>query len=571
MLYQVLMAIIILIIIIYLIMILVQRNLIIKIKRTENLKKEIFHMPIKHKIDQIINLKLSGDSLNKFNKCAKKYENIKENEFQKINFCLVDAHNEATRFHLLKSYKKLKEFNVLIDNVKNDIKKIDKTLQSIIDLRNKNEKELETLKEKYHSIHQQILVKSFSYGDSLDKLDNVLSDVNQDLNKINELAKDGDYENAKRDINKLNIQIKMIKDMADKIPDLVNKQNNVFNIQLDELKSGYETMHKDHFNFMDVNIPEALKKISIQLDKSKNELKNLNIDDVIVMNHEISDEIDKLYSLMENEYSSRDYVNKQIPYINSFIEHALRQNNELRIELNRLSQNYNLNNNEFEKVKRLNQDIQDVRDRFFNDKNLIKNGDSIYSNLKDDLISLENRLIKIEQKQKDINEKVNKLHDREKEALNSVRHFEQIIYNIKRTVERQNLPGLSNDYLDLFFSVSDEIINLKKELDQERIDMDEISKKVFRIQDNIKVLKKKTNNLIDSALLSEQLLQYANRYRANNEDIELAIKKSNKLFNKYSYKEALDVLATAIDKVEPGAFQQIEKSYFDNRNKNLNI
>ena len=118
--------------------------------------------------------------------------------------------------------------------------------------------------------------------------------------------------------------------------------------------------------------------------------------------------------------------------------------------------------------------------------------------------------------------------------------------------------------------VADEIDKLNADLDQTRVNMDDITKQLIMTQEDLNSLKEKSNDLIDSALLTEQLLQYANRYRHSHPDVQAAINQAAELFNKkYSYKTAVDVLATALDKVEPGAYQKVEKSYFDNKDGNM--
>ena len=70
--------------------------------------------------------------------------------------------------------------------------------------------------------------------------------------------------------------------------------------------------------------------------------------------------------------------------------------------------------------------------------------------------------------------------------------------------------------------VTDEIKRLDHDLSQIKINLDEIAKQMVLIQDDLDKLKVKTNNLIDSALITEQLLQYANRYRIDFPEIQTA-------------------------------------------------
>lgn len=136
---------------------------------------------------------------------------------------------------------------------------------------------------------------------------------------------------------------------------------------------------------------------------------------------------------------------------------------------------------------------------------------------------------------------------------------------IKRQVEQLNLPGVSQDYVDYFMGVSNEVKKLNAELHEYKINMDDVTKQLIMVESDLESLQVKTNDLRDSAELTERLLQYANRF-SDNEEIEKAAEKSRKLFSKYEYTKSLEAIGTALEKVEPGSFKRIEDSYYSENN-----
>ena len=94
--------------------------------------------------------------------------------------------------------------------------------------------------------------------------------------------------------------------------------------------------------------------------------------------------------------------------------------------------------------------------------------------------------------------------------------------------------------------------------------LEDIEKQQVEIDDSLHELRKGEKEAQDAAALTEQMLQYANRYRHTHEEVREAIDKSYYLFNKeYHYQEALDEIGTALERVEPGAFKRIEDFYFN--------
>ena len=125
------------------------------------------------------------------------------------------------------------------------------------------------------------------------------------------------------------------------------------------------------------------------------------------------------------------------------------------------------------------------------------------------------------------------------------------------------MPGLPGDYLEFFFLVTDRVEDLGKSLNRIRINIEEVNKLVAICEDELKMLDTRTKELVDAAALTEQLMQYANRYRHSNPEIKAAIQHGLVLFNdEYRHQDALDTIATSLERVEPGAFERLEKFYF---------
>lgn len=172
----------------------------------------------------------------------------------------------------------------------------------------------------------------------------------------------------------------------------------------------------------------------------------------------------------------------------------------------------------------------------------------------------------IENQQVEIDDSLHDLRKGEKAAQEKVEQYEFKLRNLKRFVEKQRLPGLPGDYLEFFFVATDRVEELSKALNKIRINMEEVNKLVDICNEDLELLDEKTHDLVDAAALTEQMMQYANRYRHSHPEIKASIDKSLQLFTKdYRYQEALDEIGASLERVEPGAFKRIESFYFNNR------
>ncbi|HIW71128.1 MAG TPA: septation ring formation regulator EzrA, partial [Candidatus Levilactobacillus faecigallinarum] len=177
-------------------------------------------------------------------------------------------------------------------------------------------------------------------------------------------------------------------------------------------------------------------------------------------------------------------------------------------------------------------------------------------------------LHQIEEQQGEILKSVAGLADEERQARETLRQFDFKLHSLRRQVENINLPGIPQDYLDYFFVVRDEVEQLATDMDQPRIDMERITKQLLIIQTDLDTLGEKTNDLLDSAELAEQLIQYANRYATSHQDVAAASKQAAQLFERdHQYAQALETIATVLDKVEPGSYKRLEDAYYERKGR----
>ena len=348
------------------------------------------------------------------------------------------------------------------------------------------------------------------------------------------------------------------------IPGIYKNLKNVFPDQLSELRQGVAQMQDEGFAF-DKDILGQLKDLAEQCNLNNENLKELRVDYAKVLDEDIANKIDAIYETLEEEYKAKIFVQKKISTFGKFIEHAEKQEKNLLLDLDRLKQNYTLNHDEIESAQGLADRLKGIRswyDQFIKDAGTKA---ILYSSIAQRIEIDMQALTDIEKKQKEINDSVASLWKEEREAQNAVKNFDLEIHKMKREIEKLNLPGLSDDYLDYFFKVSDEIEKLDKDLNRVQINMDEITKSLINTQSDLDILGEKTDELISSSILTEEILQYSNRYRNRYPDVAAAYNQAVQLFEKeYEYVKALDTISHAVDKVQEGASKKIMEEYSKN-------
>ncbi len=567
MVFQVLIGILIIVVAILACVYFYQRRAVKQINDLMESEKKLADQKVDQQIKNVEELQLIGDAKKQFETIKNKYE-------KQVRPAITAFNKRAPQLLADSRTSKLLTINTQIRDLQADLAKLTTTLQQIQkDLQYLRQQQhthtqaVEQIKNKYRQFHRQLNEKSFEYGDSEKQLNSRLNELEDQFAQFTDLTNKGDIEAAQEILNNLQSENDKFEQDLKKIPQLYKPIATEFPEQLSELKSGYETLVKQNFHFTEKNIDKQIEQLQAKLDQTIDQLNNLQLDVVEQSNKDLSDQIDYLYGVMQKEIDAKNEAIHLIEVMKDFTKHAQRQNDELGVELDRLSLNYTLTNHEQETVRELGEQIKAIIKQYRDDAEAVANKTAVYSQVLDRQKSNQKNLTEIEKSQEKLNDEVAKLQTDEQRARQMLQKYSTQIRTIHRQVEQLNLPGLPKDYLDYFFGVSDEIKKLADELNEYKINMDEITKQLIIVESDLDTLNDKTDILRDSAELTERFQQYANRF-SDNEKIAAAAKKSQELFKQFNYTASLEAIATVLEEIEPGSYKRIEDTYYREIGKN---
>ncbi len=523
----------------------------------DHLKKE----DLASQLAQGKKMQLIGDAKETFNKLEKKYQEELIPQLKQVETRGKELQAAVKTSQLLTINSAINDYRTLVGRTSDEAQKIQKTLQDLQQQEQRHHQAIDHLRQQYRHFHQQMDEKNFEYGDTIKKLSQQLNDLEQRFAKFVDLTNKGDLEAAQEILSELQNDNQKFDHLLKTVPKLYKPLVTEFPDQLDELQKGYATLKKDHFNFTEQKLDVKIEQLQEKLKQTVAQLNDLEIDIVAQSSKDLADEIDNLYGVMQKEIDAQPEAKHLMDVMGKFIPHAQHQNEELIAELRRLNLSYTFNNNEIEAARQLNEQIKTINKQFQEDQKAFADQTVIYSQVVDRQKANQKELTLVEEKQEKINDEVAKLQTDEQRARKMLQKYSVDLRTIKRQVEQLNLPGVSQDYVDYFMGVSDEVKKLNAELHEYKINMDDVTKQLIMVESDLESLQVKTNDLRDSAELTERLLQYANRF-SDNEEIEKAAEKSRKLFSKYEYTKSLEAIGTALEKVEPGSFKRIEDSYY---------
>ncbi|MGO1961746.1 MAG: septation ring formation regulator EzrA [Lactobacillus helveticus] len=554
-------AVVILIIVVVASMLLINRKQLREVEVIDAALNEIEEMHLEEDIKRLNKMDLAGESLTTLNTWRKSYKEASTKKLPRVQKLVEEAANENATYKLFKARKKIKEAQQIIKPALEDARNTKAVFTELLESNKENQIQYDALIKVYRELRKDVLANSFEYGAAIDQIEDQLASMESDFEEAKNLSSQGDHVEAKRVLSKIRMSLAALQKQLPKIKEGYHQLEVVFQDQLKELSNVYKKMISEKYYITKVDVLSRIKDMHDQIDSARKLLSELKVDELANENKKISSEIDGLYDVLAKEYKARPFVEKNQSKMLALISHQQTASKKLVEKLQHIDESYELTHGELEKSKELEKEVNNINRQYTVDTQNIADGKGVYSAIQDSWLEMLDRLREIDAEQVKMSTDVDGLYDSENVANDSIKHFRQEVSLVYRRLERRSLPGNPDSFIQMYTLVVNEIGHVSDELSQVRINMEKISNELIQISYDVERLKREADDIINSANLVELTMQYSNKY-ADKDSIKQAQKKAMQLYDEYNYKEALDTIATAIEKAEPGSYQRLENTYY---------
>ena len=533
-------------------------------------KQKLMTVPIADILFTLKNLNLTGQTKRTYETWQATWQTITRFRFPEIEAALVSAEQYTQRLNFVKGSQISNQASQLIEETKAEVDKIYTALQKLLDSEKKNREELEVLQERYASMRKDLLAHSFSFGEALESLEKRLSYLELDFTKFNTLTNEGDHLEAKEVLGRIETEMQDFEQIVEEVPKYLKEIEEEYEDQVADLKEGYQKMVEEHYQFPKISMPSEIQKIEEIIAVAREHIKATELEEARQQLDKVAREIDQLYAVMETEIEAKAFVKRNRAQVERKLNQVLQSNRYVNIEVDRVSQNFVLSNNEFNRVQDFAKQLEKEQEAVAYYSKALQNQQVPYSIVKEHYEIVLNTLKEIDENQLSLVNTLTDLSQQEKSIRDGLDVFELDLRNMKRTIEKYHLPGLPKEYLELFFATTSRIEQLSQLMNRVKLDMTEITGLNQTIEDDVEKLDIMTEEIVDHAQLTEYMIQHANRYRLDHPEIDTAIQQALEQFNHfYRYEESLAIIEKALNQVDPGSAQRVRDNYQAEKNNSL--
>ncbi|NSX76230.1 septation ring formation regulator EzrA [Streptococcus pyogenes] len=555
-------AIVLLVIIAYLVGVIIRKRNDSLITSLEERKQALFALPVNDEIEEVKSLHLIGQSQTSFREWNQKWVDLTVNSFADIENHIFEAENLNDTFNFIRAKHEINSVESQLNLVEEDIASIREALNILKEQEEKNSARVTHALDLYEKLQASISENEDNFGSTMPEIDKQMKNIETEFSQFVALNSSGDPVEASEVLDRAEEHTIALGQITEQIPAIVAKLEDDFPDQLDDLETGYRRLLEENYHFPEKNIEARFQEIRESIRANSSELVTLDLDRAREENAHIQERIDSLYEVFEREIAAYKVAAKNSKMLPRYLAHVKRNNEQLKDEIARLSRKYILSETESLTVKAFEKDIKEIEDSTLAVAEQFGLQEKPFSELQVTFERSIKTLTNVESGQMDVFAAVKDIEKIESQTRHNLDVYVTQLHMIKRYMEKRHLPGIPQDFLSAFFTTSSQLEALMDELSRGRINIEAVSRLSEVATVAIANLEDLTYQVVQNATLTEQLLQYSNRYRSFEAGVQSSFEHALRLFEvENDYQASFDEISYALETVEPGVTDRFVNSY----------
>ncbi|MDB8645338.1 septation ring formation regulator EzrA [Streptococcus australis] len=528
----------------------------------EERKEQLYNLPVNDEVEEVKNMHLIGQSQVAFREWNQKWVDLSLNSFADIENNLFEAEGYNNSFRFLKAKQAIGNIESQVQLIDEDIKAIRQALSELKEKEEKNSGRVVHALDMFENLQKQVASDPDAYGPALPEIEKQAENIQVEFSKFVTLNSSGDPVEAAEILDTAENHIVALTHIVEKVPAIVKDVQTTLPDQLEDLEAGHRKLLESGYHFTETDLEARFQQLHAALKANLQNVAALELDNALYENEQIQEEINALYDIFTREIESYKVVEKLVKALPGYLAHAKENNKRLAEEVERLSKTFESKELKENHLKELEAELTAqelvVEDALKDTSETQK----AYSILQEELEAIEERLKEIEDDQIALSETLSKIEKDDTNARQKVNIYANRLHAIKRYMDKRNLPGIPQSFLTIFFTASDNTEALLAELEGRRVNIENVNRLLDILTNDMTELEEETYKLVQYATLTEQLLQYSNRYRSFDDHVQAAFDEALYIFEKeYDYPASFKVISEALETVEPGVTERFVSSY----------
>ncbi|WP_269411979.1 septation ring formation regulator EzrA [Lentibacillus daqui] len=530
------------------------------VDQQESWKMDILNRNVAAELQRIKSLNLSGETQEKFETWKERWESVVTKELPDIEEHLLDAEQAADRYRFSKAKKILRVSEQTLTSIEANIEQIVQELEQLLDSEETSRLEVEQMEPEIKALRKKLSQYRYQYGKAENHFELALDELEEKLTSYYTLTNSGDYYEAQQVVDMLKQELATLKEQMEAFPSIYKACKQELPAQLDELYAGLKSMKQDGYRVEHLGFEKEIYNYQQRLADCVRLLDKGNLEEAKSLIPELEERMKEMYTLLEKEAIAKNYIETQVPNYGRLIQELDQSFLETKTEVESLKKAYYFEDDDMEKYLTLANSITQLKNQLNELSNEIENDTKSHAELREIVEAGFQQIDSIQAAHEDFKKRIRNLRKDELEAKEELANIKAELNDTIRRLNKSNVPGVPAFIWGMAETANEKNMQVLKALEKQPLDVTEVQYALAEAKNEINALVEQTDLMLDQAYLTEQVIQYANRYRSKYPLLGAKLAEAERLFRSYEYELSLEQAAKALEEIDPDALKRIEAS-----------
>ncbi|RNF40823.1 septation ring formation regulator EzrA [Planococcus salinus] len=529
-----------------------------EIERLEQLKLQIQNKPILEELTKVKQLNMNGQTEEMFERWRNIWTEVMDVHIPKIDASLFDAEKAIDRFKFGKASTIEQDIETKIEKADEQMNQILKELEELIGSEEKNRNEMDLLKDQYRQARKNLLAHQYSYGPAAVPLEKKLESLTPQFEQYDKLTEEGDYLKAREKVISLTSEGNHTFSLIDNIPPLLADINSKIPASINELRNGKKEMEEQSYYLNHLEISPQLDAMEEELAVLKQQIAELKVEETKERTDAMKESIESFYELLEKEVEAKHFVDQFKAETERQLTYVMAESRTMFDEYAVVQRSYKIPENDAAIPKACMEKLEDLQKRFELLQSRLDEEQSAYSSLQEELILIRDELTTIDSVQSEFMKSLKNLRVDETAARQTLELLKRKLQETDRLLHKANTPGIPEEMDVRLEEAEEQLFVAMQAMREVPLNMNQVANYLSKAEKSINEVDDKAKEMVENVLLIERIIQYGNRYRKTNPQMNAKLMEAEESFRQLRYSKALEEAATAVENFEPGSMKRIE-------------
>lgn len=530
------------------------------LKEKERLQ-QVIQLPFHLDLEKFKSYNLHGEAKELYEQLDGRWKDTLENNkmHAESNFEAADENLKKFKF----SDSKQNEDHAVqhIDNIETMYDELSGEILSFVNQNDESRKLYDESVDLQREANRDVLADGHKFGDSRKPLESLINSYEPELERYGSLVDNGDYNEAYTHISDVHEELVNLKESMERIPSLIKEVQKDLPTQFQEVRYGCRELRLDGYDLEHIKVDMTLSRLRTELNLIEPKIAKLELEEAETDLDRINNELDDMFDLIEHEVEAKIKYDELKDKVTDSLFKAKDTNMSLRTEINFIKESYYINDREVQTIHKYEHEIEELVTMYSGIENEVNKNTTRYSRIIDNLEYIDSTIESINNKQDEVLEYLQSLKYDEEEAIDNTDLIDEKKEEIMHSLTTSNLVRIPEQFIVMKHELDNEVKEIDRYLERRPLNVRYIKEKVDKAVILLNNFEQEAYEVIHDAELSELIIQYANRYRKDNAELDSHIEEATRLFNENRYKRSLEIAEEALNEIDKDAVDRIFEAY----------